>query len=379
MLSVYNNSDSDSEQDDILEHMKSKNDLNTIELSIYLLNIVHQLIKIENLRINNTNDYFDSVKNLQDMFNIKKPEELINLYNEQLSDIKNYFKNDKSITQEREMLNEDINNAISHYNTNNFINDMLIILKNKNEDIMIKCEYKNLCVSCKNTSIYNTPHDKSSHCYNCSFCDDLRICKEKHEKKRVKKILIKQLDEEYNKKNPSKLVNSNKKNKIRLKNEKININNNYIQININQTIFNQPVVISKDRFFEVFINDIDNNIDNIKRVFIYYMCRSKAIQLFPGEKHNKVNTFPLSAGLYTIKDNVLHGILRYKHTPSSRINVNKLQNIIKNDKINIVANELKYVNNIKDNHCIEEITNVINSITLTNSYGSNLEDFYKHD
>lgn len=368
-------SDEESDNIDVLEYMKDKQNLTTAELSVFLFYIVKQLIKIENIKNNNIDDYFDSVKNLQDVFNTKSLDELQNLYIEHTSIINNYHKNDKCLNVERKLLHNTINIAMSQFNSNVSIQNVLTILKNQEDNIMIRCEFKNLCVSCKGTSIYNTKHDIDSHCFNCEYCDELRSVKEKYEKKRVKKMLIKQLDEIYNKKNPGTIV----KNKVTLKNEKVNINNTYIQINIHQNIFNQNYIKSKDRFFEVFIRDKDNNLQNLKHVFIYFMCRSKAIDLFPNEKYNLVTSHPLSAGLYTIEDNVLHGILRYKHTNSSRMTLKKLENITHNDKINIVAHQLNYYNNVKDNHSAEQLTSIINTITLTNSYGSVIEDFYKSD
>ena len=49
----------------------------------------------------------------------------------------------------------------------------------------------------------------------------------------------------------------------------------------------------------------------IKYIFMYYLCRTKAIQLFPGEKsYNKSMTYPLEAGIYTIKKHVIFVTLR---------------------------------------------------------------------
>jgi len=375
MSNTTENSEDSIENIDVLEFIKSKNDLTSVDLSIFLFYIINQLIRIENNKNENIEDYFDSVKNIQEVFNTKSGTELQLLYNEHKEIINRYNQNNISIILDRQNINDNINLATKYFNSNKSINNILNSLHN-NEDIMIKCEYKNLCPSCNGTTIHNTKYDKYMHCFNCDFCNDLRDVKEKHEKKRVKKLLIKQLDDDYNKKNPNKQIII--KDKPKLKNEKININNNYIQINIHQNIFNQSVVKTKDRFFEVFIRDKTNNIENVKHIFVYYMCRVKALELYPNQKINKALTYPLSAGLYTIHDNILHGLLRYKYTIKSRITELKLQNITINDNISIMVNPIKCIEN-KNNHCIEDITSIINIITATNSYGSKIEDFYLSD
>ncbi len=257
----------------------------------------------------------------------------------------------------------------------NFDIDSLIKVNRKDEvfDIIYNCNYKNYCEYCNNS---NNDKYTSYNCLECEICDALRSCQKKEKIKKATDLFKNDNCPCINKTKPIEVIVQNK---VTLKNEKVNINNTYIQINIHQNIFNQNYIKSKDRFFEVFIRDKDNNLENLKHVFIYLMCRSKAIQLFPNEKYNLVTTHPLSAGLYTIEDNVLHGILRYKHTHSSRMTLKKLENITHNDKINIIAHQLNYYNNIKDNHSAEQLTSIINTITLTNSYGSVIEDFYKSD
>lgn len=362
----------------ILQEIREKKDITSVELSILFFSIFQQLSNVEKEINENINDYFDSLKNLQDVFNTKDPSELQELYKEHKSIINTYTQNNELISKKREELNNDINLAITQFKSNVSINSMLKI---QDEDIMIKCPYPNICASCRGTTIYNTKYDKYTHCYNCEYCKNLRKVKEDHEKKIAKNLLIQQLDEEYNKKHPNNTVIKSNKKKAKLITHNININNTYIQINTNQTIFNQICVKSKDRFFEVFIKDFDNNIENIKHVFIYYMCRAKAYDIFPLDKIkiNYSTTYPLAAGLYTINNCTLHGLLRYKNVKSERMTLLKLQNITKNEKINITVKSIKYREDVRDHHSIEDLTSVINNIISTNSYGSNIEHFYISD
>jgi hypothetical protein len=73
--------------------------------------------------------------------------------------------------------------------------------------------------------------------------------------------------------------------------------------------------------------------------------------------------------------------LRYKHDDTSRITVNKLQNITvkKDNTVNIIANQIKLLDNLHNKHCINQLTSIINTITMTNSYGSSIEDFFISD
>jgi hypothetical protein len=364
---------------EIFNLMKNKEYMNNTELSVYMFFIIKHLIRIENNRVANIENYFDSVKNMKDICS-KSENDLRLLYTEHEEIINTYNKSNKFLIQDRVNLTNDINMIMKRVNSNESIKNLLSSLSNNSDEDMIACQYKDICIVCKDTSIHNTSHGKYDHCFHCDYCNSLRDYREKYEKKRLNDMLKIKLDEKYNK-TVSKSKNKPESNKIKLKNDPININNTYIQININQNFLKSTFVDTKDRFFEVFIKNKNNNIDELKYIFINLMCRVNAINIFPYEEnYNNSLTYPLEAGLYTINDNnELHGILRYKHTTSSRMTLNKLQNIC-NKKDNIIkVNQLKLVDDIKSHYCIDQLSSIINTITTTNSYGSNIENFYTPD
>lgn len=365
-------------EDEIFNLMKNKEYMNNTELSVYMFFIIKHLIRIENNRVANIENYFDSVKNMKDICN-KSENDLRLLYSEHEEIINTYNKSNKFLVQDRMNLTNDVNMVIKRVNSNESIKNLLSSLSNSSGEDMIACQYKDICIICKDTSIHNTPHGKYDHCFHCDYCNSLRDYREKYEKKRLNDMLKIKLDEKYNK--TVNKTNKPKSNRINLKKDPININNTYIQININQNFLKSTFVDTKDRFFEVFIINKNNNIDELKYVFIHLMCRVNAANIFPNiENYNNSITYPLEAGLYTINDNnELHGILRYKHTNSSRMTLNKLQNI-SNKKDNIIkVNQLKLVDDIKSHYSIDQLSSIINTITTTNSYGSNIENFYMPD
>lgn len=374
MINVINTDD----DEDIFNFMQTKTNLNASELSVYMFIILKHLIRIENNKSENISDYFHSVTNLQDFVNLKSVNDIKDLYKEHMLIIENYKKKDNIVTMERENISKEINLMLTHLTSNSSIKNLIYLLQNNHlsEENSVCCLYKHICSHCKEASTLNPNIKKYDYCYNCEDCNDLRNIKLKYEKKKRAKMLIKELDEKYD----VKPVKETKNKAIQLKNKQVNINNTYIQININQKLLSKNYIETKDRFFEVFISG--ENIDKLKHVFIYCMCRSKGIELFPDEKHNKAITHPLSSGLYTINDdNILHGLLRYKHVNSARMTQTKLKNITikKDNNINITVNKIKLVENIQNQHCINQLTSIINTITMTNSYGSLIEDFYASD
>jgi len=368
-------SENESEIDiNILEYMNSKEKLKIEELCIYFQTILKNIIKVNEENNSYINDYIDSVTNINDLFKKNSIDELQSMHKEHLEIIKTFEKNISIVNKNKELLSSDINSAFIHFNNNSILKTHLDnIYSEKVKDIMISCNFKNLCELCASTTIYATDL-KDKYCFHCKECDNFRKYSREHIKTKKKKNLHQQLDEEYNRKYPP----IKKSKKITLPTQ-VNINNTYVNINLNQNIYTQQTIITKDRFFEVFITVDGNDIEKLKHLFIYYMCRMKAVELYPDEKHNIISSYPLSAALYTIRNNVLHGILRYKHSKADRMTINKLKKITNNKIYNINVNQITSIENIKNNFSTEKLSSVINSITNTNSYGSLIDDFYISD
>jgi len=366
--------------ENVFTYIRNKPNLTASELLLYFNVITKHLIRIENNKHNNILNYFDSLQNIEDIFNKNSLEDL-KLLHEEHEIIKNdYHKCNNTIKLDRENLMTDINLAFKHLHLNDTVKNTMSIIENQQTtDVdMVCCEYKEFCRLCKDTYVDDHLDNKYDYCYSCYICNCLRSDKEKYEKKRLTKMLNKKLDEKYNVIDNKTIITKPNKHKLKLKNELVN--NTYIQININQNYLTQPYVETKDKYFEVYVTSNKKDIEQLKHVFIYLMCRSKAIKLFPDDQHNSSTTYPLSAGLYTInKEIVLHGLLRYKNVNSSRITMIKLQNITTKTGINIQVNELKLVNDVKYHYCINKLSSVINKITSSDSYGSAIDDFFKPD
>lgn len=229
----------------------------------------------------------------------------------------------------------------------------------------IHCEFKEFCNDCNGCTTRSDLVYK--FCYDCNICNGIKSMKTK-------------LD-------INTAFNKYKKN---LKKEDVEIENkssNNININItNNTIINNNLTVknyidTKDKFFEVFIlNKHKSDINHLKHIFIYCMCRTKARELFPGEnQYNYSETYPISAATYCIEYDknkpVLHGLLRYQNTKSSWININKLQNITNDKTIIIIVNDIKNHNDNKYQINKNQVTEVFNNITKNEFYGSVLDSF----
>lgn len=377
---MYSDDDSDSDNTDLLSNLieiKSKSCLTDKDIILYMFNIIKSLTKIHDIFDTDTKDYIDSFENLQLLHNTKSNNDLKLLYEEHLNILNIYKEKCQNISYMRNDLDEYINDSFTHIDANkevkNTISNNIICA-----DDYIACLYKEICNSCSKMTIHNTSYGKYDYCYNCVYCNSIRESKLKYEKKRMNDMLKVKLDEQYKKE--SKEIT--KSNKSKLKDKTVTINNITVQINVNQAIFNQIYVDSRDKFFQVFIKCSETNDELIKYIFMYYLCRTKAIQLFPGEKsYNKSMTYPLEAGIYTIKKHTLHGLLRYRNNVNSRITTNKIETICSKmyPNITINAHELKTIDDNRKHHCIEQLSTIINTITANNSYGSQIEEFYKSD
>lgn len=234
------------------------------------------------------------------------------------------------------------------------------------------CFYKDICKDC------NTPttsqKDVTYYCIDyCDVCKCLRDTEKKFKVNKVRDKFVKQLKLD----NKEEIVEK----PTVFNNVNININNTTI-VNINQPVI-KNYIETRDTYFEVFIrNKHKPDIDKLKHIFIFNMCRSKAPQLFPGEdKYNYSITYPIFCATYTIEyENdkpVLHALIRYLNSDSSWINANKLQKITNDKTVLITVNKIKNYNDTK--YCIdkEQITNVFNTISSNEYYGSPLIDFYE--
>lgn len=151
-------------------------------------------------------------------------------------------------------------------------------------------------------------------------------------------------------------------------------------------------ILTKDHYFSVNITfpiKNDNILEKIKYIFTFLMCGKKGKELFPDEpKHSLATTYPLSAGLYTIKyvDNhpTLYGLLRYKHViKHSALTIKKIKKLgmchdIRKSPI-INANIPALWEDNKHHYCVNDMTNIINNIISTPYYGSDIKLFFNHD
>jgi hypothetical protein len=365
------------QDENIIDYMQNKEKLSSDELCIYFYTIMKNLLKYNQENTQTTYDYISSIDNIDHVFKKNSMEDLKSITKEYFSTTDEFNKKISILNKDVENLSTDINHAILNFDNNTAIKNCLdTIYSVKIKDIMVPCKYKDFCKLCSNTTIYSTDY-KEKYCVVCPECDSFRKYTKEHETIKNKKLLFQKLDEEYNKKHPAKTKTKNPK----LPNQ-VNINNTYININCDQKIYNQTTIVTQDRFFEVFISNDTNDVYKLKNVFIYYMCRLKAAELYPDEEHNLIASYPVSAALYTIKNNnILHGILRYKHSKNDRMTSNKLKNITtrKNNKCNITVNQIKNISNVKNNFPTDKLTEIIKNITADNSYGSIIDDFYVSD
>ena len=221
----------------------------------------------------------------------------------------------------------------------NFINTQVNVSVSQNN---ICCKHKDYCKICRNTIVKES--EVYSFCYQCETCDYLRKNKVKYDNKMALSKMITDLSSE-----------------VEIK----NIHDSFLNIKTNKFIQ------TKDRYFEVFIKN--SSMEIIKHIFIFYMCRAKAKQIFPNERINLVLSYPLTAGIYSIKYNrgepYLHGLLRYEYSTKTRMTEKRLKEFAR-DGIIIE------VNTICHTILLESIQSVVKSITEVPYFGSAINDFY---
>lgn len=268
---------------------------------------------------------------------------LITLIDEILDNNKNYFDIKTYNKEQQELINIHQKSEIL---LKNMLQELIQYINKINTQVNvvlpaqgnIVCRHKDFCKSCntivKESEIY-------SFCYQCETCDYLSKNKTKYDNKMALDKMIKHLE-----------INNNSFLNIKT--------NNFIQ--------------TKDRYFEVFIKNA--NIEDMKRIFIFYMCRAKAKQIFPNERTNLSLSYPLTAGIYSIKYNqdkpYLHGLLRYEYSTKTRMTENKLKDFAHDGTII----EVNIIVSVSHTISLEAIQSVVKSITEVPYFGSAINDFY---
>ncbi len=218
---------------------------------------------------------------------------------------------------------------------------------------VISCQFHEYCPDCRkgttDTSLVNT------YCHTCKMCQDLRKTREKYIATKTLGLYL---------------------NTLKVQDKKLVLLNDKITNNVDDNVKNY--IETKDKYFEVFITNKNiEDLKHLKYVFIYILCRKKAVELFPGEDdYNYATTFPVSCAAYCIENNkTLHGLLRYTNDNNSWVNYKKLLNLTNNKQVNITLNKINFYNNVK--HCIDKnkITEIYNAIEKEEHFGSTLDDF----
>lgn len=242
------------------------------------------------------------------------------------------------------------------------------------------CLYDGYCANCENgTSDLEKIVD---FCIKCKICIAFRDLENKRVKEDAKEI--------YNTKiNPKNAII--KKQPIEPITQTINqtVNNVYIQCDSLTVNIQQPYFESNDKIFYVTVEivrpTIDEMITNLKYIFTSLMCGVKGKYIFPDEeKYSTSTSYPVSAALYTIKNEdtkpVLHGLLKYQKNDSSSVmtikklqNINKSNNISKRPIVKVLAMPLW--EDKKSFYCVKSLEDTVKTISNTKYYGSNVEDF----
>ncbi len=340
--------------------------INIVKLKLIIENIRNLYYKLERFvkRYCESNTDKDINKIKKDNFTITQCQSLIlitEIFIEKLIDnfdelLSKFHRNNLNETEFLDKITfniKDVQNLCKHleyyveeFNKNELVQNLKWNINNNDDkDILepIYCRYSQYCKYCP---FLKENGDKN--CWSCNICNNVHKGVEKRD-------ILNIINQITNNEPKIKIVNNTTIN--------ININNNYIK--------------TKDRYYEVIIRSDgkhDDIIKKIKRAFIYSMCRSKAVELFPGEKHNLSTTFPLTAGIYTIKyDNdipYLKGLLRYQYTQKTIINENKLKTIT--SYVDITVKPIHDICKIDK----QNLENAIQDITSDQYYGSPIEQFY---
>ncbi len=220
----------------------------------------------------------------------------------------------------------------------------------------IPCAYSEYCELC-NSGTTNS-NLVSLYCFKCYLCQNFR-----------------NTDKEYN----IKKANVEYKKALIIKDQTISLQKNE---ETNSDVINY--IETKDKYFEVWITNKNTvNLKLLKRVFIYNMCRRKAIELYPDEDdYNYANTYPVMCAIYCIEyENdkpVLHGLIRYMNMNDGKSWINKKkvkEELCMNKSIIITVNQINYFNNAKYFIDKKQVTNVYNNIIKRDHFGSSLKEF----
>ena len=318
-------------------------------------------------------------------------------------ELEKYITYNKYINKEIEILQSQMNFILPQFDKN-------FEIVSKKEINEAHCEYKDCCETCEHEYHHN---NLSNYCQICEICISLRRLeiKESFSKYHCENecVTCKEYDvqELKRKKKAAKTFDINHMQNIIIKpNEEVDItpiavksnsltlniinninDNNEVRYEIPKIIFDKVFVYTKDLYFNVFIFAETNSpeaISNLKYIFTYLMCGASGKNIFPNEPlHSKALTFMVKAGIYTIvyNDNlpVLSGLLRYQHIVNqTTMTVKKLELYNKSKVIRTIikATQMPFWQDRKHHFGIENIKNIIENITKSEYFGSNLENFY---
>ena len=245
------------------------------------------------------------------------------------------------------------------------------------------CFYQGNCPTCEEGSDYK---NAAEYCLKCEMCNAFRDLV----KKTVKEIAKEVFDVDIK---PKLALVKKSTGSISAKREPIIVNqitnNMYIHCNSLEVNIELPYFITNDNIFYVTIeinrSNTEEMIKNLKYIFTCLMCGVKGKSLFPEEeKYSLASTVTVSAALYTIKNAeikpILHGLIKYqKNESSSVMTIKKLQSINKTNMISkrpiIKASLLPLWENKKHHYCTKSIKDAVKTITSTQHYGSDVDDF----
>ena len=306
-----------------------------------------------------------------------------------------------------------INELFDNYENHQEVDEPLNTVTVYNNETESYCEYRGCCEMCLSGDL--SKEQNYNYCKNkCIRCKEFRDQFLKKEKKEAREFFMQYIPKTKIKPNqPIELLVPVNINTISFTDNIVNntiINNqvnNFIQVNLDSTIqdtniksiesdvfvltddhIEEKYVFTKDRFFNITIQAQSNNeeaINNLKYIFINLICGAVGKKLFPSENsYSTAVTYIVKSALYTITNPglpILSGIIRYEHIVNKTfISVKKLENLNTTNKKTptiIKASQIKLWQDKKHHHSKEHIDFIINNITKTNYYGSDIKDFYK--
>lgn len=380
------------------------------------IQVYSSFIKISKIREQLLNNFFESLDLILDEYNLKG-----------ISDL-NYILNE--ITEYRDVLkNESVTiNPVYSEAWEKMLENNPIEKGEECQEITLNiCKYFNFCKYCRSKAGLDKieQYDECNWCKICTIyrSEELKTIKS-NAKKNYKKYIEKKLDNNIiNLTENTPITNRTSINILTPSVVINNIINSYtpgiedplLTVNTNEINeysssialdnVDQPLpritdiplasaqyISTKDHYFNVnitFSSKNDKILEKIKYIFTYLMCGKKGKELFPDEpKHSLSKTFPLLAGLYTIKyvnnHPTLYGLLRYKHIINqSALSINKMKKLgmckdIRNSPIIKVTIPLLWEDN-KHCYCATNMKTIVDNIISTPYYGSEISLFFNND